>query len=79
MKIIKTKEDVPKAMRDIGKTFKVLSERERRILVLRYGLESGEPKTLGEVGKKFHVTRERIRQIETKAFEKIELVLKYEE
>ncbi len=47
------------------------SERERKILVLRHGLEGGRPRTLEEVGRIFGVTRERIRQIEAKLFAKI--------
>ncbi|MCD6246453.1 RNA polymerase sigma factor RpoD [candidate division WOR-3 bacterium] len=48
-----------------------LSDKERSILSLRYGLEDGVPRTLEEVGKIFNVTRERIRQIETKALKKL--------
>ena len=48
-----------------------LTERERRILSMRFGLEDNIPHTLEEVGKIFGVTRERIRQIEAKALEKI--------
>jgi RNA polymerase primary sigma factor len=48
-----------------------LSDKERRILEMRHGLEDGIQHTLEEVGKKFGVTRERIRQIEAKAHEKI--------
>lgn len=48
-----------------------LSDRERRILRLRYGLETGEPMTLDQVGQEFGLTRERIRQIESKALEKL--------
>ena len=48
-----------------------LSEKERRILEMRHGLDDGIQHTLEEVGKKFGVTRERIRQIEAKAHEKI--------
>ena len=44
-----------------------LKERERQVIVLRFGLEDGHPRTLEEVGKEFKVTRERIRQIEAKA------------
>lgn len=48
-----------------------LSPRERKILIMRFGLEDGIPHTLEEVGEAFGVTRERIRQIENKALEKI--------
>ena len=48
-----------------------LSEREQKILAMRFGLEDGISHTLEEVGKVFEVTRERIRQIEAKALEKI--------
>jgi RNA polymerase primary sigma factor len=48
-----------------------LTERERKILILRFGLEDGTPKTLEEVGSIFRVTRERIRQIEAKALRKL--------
>ncbi|PJE63207.1 RNA polymerase subunit sigma [Candidatus Roizmanbacteria bacterium CG10_big_fil_rev_8_21_14_0_10_39_6] len=48
-----------------------LTPRERRVLVLRYGLEDGKPRTLEEVGRQFNVTRERIRQIEAKAVRKL--------
>ncbi len=48
-----------------------LTEREQRILAMRFGLEDNIPHTLEEVGKEFGVTRERIRQIEAKALEKI--------
>lgn len=48
-----------------------LTERERKVLSLRFGLEDGEVHTLEEVGEQFHVTRERIRQIEAKALRKL--------
>jgi RNA polymerase primary sigma factor len=48
-----------------------LTERERRVLTLRFGLVDGYSRTLEEVGKQFKVTRERIRQIEAKALRKM--------
>lgn len=48
-----------------------LSDREKKVLMLRFGLEDGRPRTLEEVGKEFNVTRERIRQIEAKALRKL--------
>ena len=48
-----------------------LKERERQVIVLRFGLEDGHPRTLEEVGRAFNVTRERIRQIEAKALRKL--------
>lgn len=48
-----------------------LTEREQKVLKLRFGLVDGRPRTLEEVGKEFHVTRERIRQIEAKALRKL--------
>ncbi len=48
-----------------------LDERERLIIALRFGLDSGEPRTLEEVGEHFELTRERIRQIEAKAMAKL--------
>ena len=48
-----------------------LTERERRVLELRFGLDDGRSRTLEEVGREFGVTRERIRQIEAKALRKL--------
>jgi len=48
-----------------------LNERERQVLIMRFGLADGKVKTLEEVGSHFNVTRERIRQIETKALAKL--------
>lgn len=55
----------------IKEAMKVLTEREQKVLIMRFGLEDGITHTLEEVGKVFNVTRERIRQIEAKALEKI--------
>ena len=48
-----------------------LTEREQKVLILRFGLEDVRARTLEEVGKEFNVTRERIRQIEAKALRKL--------
>jgi RNA polymerase primary sigma factor len=48
-----------------------LTDRESRVLKLRFGLEDGRTRTLEEVGREFGVTRERIRQIEAKAIRKL--------
>ena len=55
----------------IADTLAVLSDRERQVLELRYGLVDGRDHTLEEVGQHFTVTRERIRQIEAKALRKL--------
>jgi RNA polymerase primary sigma factor len=55
----------------IAEALDKLSERERRIIVLRFGLEDGKFRTLEEVGREFGITRERIRQIEAKALRKL--------
>ena len=53
------------------KVLRTLSDREREVLLLRFGLHDGYSRTLEEVGKMFHVTRERVRQIEAKALRKM--------
>ena len=50
---------------------KLLTEREQKVILLRFGLEDGKPRTLEEVGKVFGITRERIRQIEAKSLRKL--------
>ncbi len=55
----------------LNKVLDTLSPREKKVLMMRFGLEDGKPKTLEEVGKEFKVTRERIRQIEAKAIRKL--------
>lgn len=56
---------------NIREVLAALSDREARVLEMRFGLEGGKPMTLEEVGRKFGVTRERIRQIEAKALRKL--------
>ncbi|HET8873466.1 MAG TPA: sigma-70 family RNA polymerase sigma factor [Gaiellaceae bacterium] len=55
----------------LTKILGTLSERERRVLELRYGLNGEQPRTLDEVGRTFQVTRERIRQIENQSLKKL--------
>lgn len=55
----------------ISRLLDTLTEREQRVLILRFGLKDGRSRTLEEVGKEFNVTRERIRQIEAKALRKL--------
>ena len=64
-----------KFLTTIGKTFKVLNEKECKVLRLRYGLEDGEFRTLKEVAKINKVTKERIRQVEEIALLKIKIIL----
>ena len=56
---------------NMSEALATLTERERRILLLRFGLQDGTARTLEEVGKVFRVTRERVRQIEAKALKKL--------
>ena len=56
---------------EIGSALSTLTEREKKILVLRFGINDSYPRTLEEVGKVFKVTRERVRQIEAKALKKL--------
>ena len=55
----------------LSKVLEGLAERERKVIMLRFGLEDGHPHTLEEVGRQFGVTRERIRQIESKTLAKL--------
>ena len=55
----------------LAEVLDTLTEREEKVLILRFGLEDGRSRTLEEVGKEFKVTRERIRQIEAKALRKL--------
>ena len=64
----------------VNKWVSMLDEKERKIIILRYGLDGGVPQTLEEIGKVFNVTRERIRQIEKKALMKLrKMILEDEE
>ena len=63
--------ETPVGDEDIEQMLQGLNPREREVIILRFGLESGHPLTLEEVGKRFKVTRERIRQIETAALRKL--------
>lgn len=53
-----------------------LSEHEKRVIVLRYGLDDGDPQTLEAIGKRFGITRERVRQVEAKALEKLRRIIR---
>lgn len=55
----------------MDQVMETLSEREKKVLILRFGIKDGYPRTLEEVGKIFNVTRERVRQIEAKALRKL--------
>ena len=62
---------VDQVRKTIGEVLDTLTEREKRVIILRFGLIDGRQRTLEEVGQEFQVTRERIRQIETKALRKL--------
>ena len=53
-----------------------LSKQEKRVIVLRFGLDDGNPQTLEAIGKRFGLTRERVRQIESKALEKLRRIIR---
>ena len=55
----------------LAEALAALSDRERRVLILRYGLDDAEPKTLEEIGRRLGLTRERVRQIETEALKRL--------
>jgi RNA polymerase primary sigma factor len=57
--------------KEIENSLLTLTDREQRIIKLRFGFEDGRARTLEEIGKEFHVTRERIRQIEVKAIKQL--------
>lgn len=58
-------------LRSIAEAIYDLPQRERMVLVMRYGLGEQEPWTLGEIGEHFRISRERVRQIEAKALERL--------
>jgi RNA polymerase primary sigma factor len=66
-------EEVETSLRSqaLAQALAVLPERERRVLVLRYGLEDSEPKTLEDIGRRLGLTRERVRQIEVEALRRL--------
>jgi RNA polymerase primary sigma factor len=55
----------------LAEALAILDERERTVIVLRYGLYESEPKTLHEIGRRLGVSRERVRQLETKALKRL--------
>jgi RNA polymerase primary sigma factor len=55
----------------LAEALAALGERERRVLILRYGIDDAEPKTLEEIGRRLGLTRERVRQIETEALKRL--------
>ena len=55
----------------LAEALAALSERERKVLILRYGLDDADPKTLEEIGRRLGLTRERVRQIETEALKRL--------
>jgi len=65
-----------KRVEEIASWIDTLTSNEKRVIVLRYGLDGGEPQTLEAIGKLFGVTRERIRQIEQKSLNKLRKIVK---
>ena len=63
----------------VAEWFNILTENEREILTLRFGLDDREPQTLDTIGRRFGVTRERIRQIEAKSLDKLKSILEERE
>jgi RNA polymerase primary sigma factor len=61
---------------EVASWLEVLGDDEKRVIILRYGLDGEEPQTLESIGKVFGVTRERIRQIEQKAINKLRRIVK---
>jgi RNA polymerase sigma factor (sigma-70 family) len=57
--------------KELHKALQLLDSRERRVVVLRYGLDGGIPRTLSAVGKMLGITRERVRQVENRALSKL--------
>ena len=55
----------------LAQALAALSDRERHVIILRYGLADAEPKTLEEIGRRLGLTRERVRQIETEALKRL--------
>ena len=55
----------------LGEALAALADRERQVLVLRYGLDDADPKTLEDIGRRLGLTRERVRQIETEALKRL--------
>ena len=56
---------------DVNKLLSTLSEKERDIIIKRYGFNDREPMSLNSIGEEYHLTKERIRQIEKSALEKL--------
>jgi RNA polymerase primary sigma factor len=63
----------------VGELLKQMSQREKRILTMRFGLKDGVTHTLGYTAKKFHITRERVRQIENAVMRKLRVYIKQRE